>query len=315
MTSHTLIVRGIIDDLSDGVSELVLLVVVMSEQNAAVPPPLPIAASVVNQTANTLANIARELAKTDYVDFDEIVQEINEAANDVEGGTKTMEEALKVLQGDGDRRRGWNGLCDACRIMSGKTIRLLQIVYGADLKRLQLTADQLDVLIANVPSATGLHNRGDQQRFVNEISHLTPKALKMADLLRNKGDSSDNPFTGNLLRQMANDLKNAVNEMHDAGNKALQNPEKYGKDFDDKLAELKKQIARAKEAVTKEEPTAAAKKVPFKPLFERAKKEVAAIPAAVKGPTEKYQRQEKATKYDPLPSLPTNFTKGMLYKT
>lgn len=130
----TLSVRGIIDDLSDGVSELVLIVVIMAEQNAAVPEQLPPAAATVNQTANTLASIARELGRTDYVDFEEIVTEINESADAVDGATGTMGKAISVLQGTGDRKSGWNGLVDACRVMSGKTIRLLQIVYGADLK-------------------------------------------------------------------------------------------------------------------------------------------------------------------------------------
>ncbi|MCL4419627.1 hypothetical protein M1146_06040 [Patescibacteria group bacterium] len=134
MTSVAQIVRGIIDDLSDGVSDLVLIVVIMAEQNAPVPEPLPNAASIVNQTANTLANIARELAKTDYVDFAEIVKEINEASAEVEVGTQTMEKAMSTLQSNGDRKSGWNGLVDACRVMSGNTIKLLQIVYGADLK-------------------------------------------------------------------------------------------------------------------------------------------------------------------------------------
>jgi hypothetical protein len=39
---------------------------------------------------------------------------------------------------------GWEGLVDACRIMAGKTIRLLQIVYGAELKRLFAEAQQFN---------------------------------------------------------------------------------------------------------------------------------------------------------------------------
>lgn len=37
-----------------------------------------------------------------------------------------------------NRRAGWAGVTEACRIMAGKTIRLLQIVYGADFERIIL---------------------------------------------------------------------------------------------------------------------------------------------------------------------------------
>lgn len=43
-----------------------LLVVVLQEKNAEVPPQLPQAAGVVNQTALTLAKIAKQLAEANY---------------------------------------------------------------------------------------------------------------------------------------------------------------------------------------------------------------------------------------------------------
>ena len=47
-------------------SQLVLLVVVLQEKNAEVPPQLPQAAGVVNQTALTLSKIAKQLAEANY---------------------------------------------------------------------------------------------------------------------------------------------------------------------------------------------------------------------------------------------------------
>jgi hypothetical protein len=44
----------------------VLLVVVLQEKNAEVPPQLPQASGVVNQTALTLAKIAKQLAEANY---------------------------------------------------------------------------------------------------------------------------------------------------------------------------------------------------------------------------------------------------------
>lgn len=53
---------------------------------------------MVNQTARTLAGIARQLT-SDYVGFEEIVSEIDEAAGSVEKATTTLDDAIKVLLG------------------------------------------------------------------------------------------------------------------------------------------------------------------------------------------------------------------------
>lgn len=49
-----------------------------------------------------------------------------------------------------DRVDGWNGLLDACRIISAKIIHLLQIVYGADVHRLLQGFDKLKDLLEYV---------------------------------------------------------------------------------------------------------------------------------------------------------------------
>jgi hypothetical protein len=96
-------VRKIIDDLSDGVSQLVLLVVVLQEKNAEVPPQLPEAASVVNKTAKTLATIAKQLAETNYKEHPSIKQEIIDAAVTVENATVTLDNAVRILQTSSNR--------------------------------------------------------------------------------------------------------------------------------------------------------------------------------------------------------------------
>jgi hypothetical protein len=297
MTSVSQIVRGIIDDLSDGVSELVLIVVIMAEQNATIPAPLPEAANVVNQTANTLAKIARELAKTDYSDFQEIVDEINAAAGEVEFGTETMEKAMNKLKGgEGDRKQGWNGLVDACRVMSGNTIKLLQIVYGADLKRLQLTADELLESISGVCSPKNLKNRQDQQKFVNDMGAVTAKALKLADFIRDKAGDSESPYSQDLLRKMAEDLRQAAKEVVQAGNDALRDPQTFAPIFDQKMKELMDKIRKGKQAVYEAEtvPPALSKLEGIRPLLDKATNAVQELPKSINTP--KYQKQEKETK-------------------
>lgn len=303
MTSVAQIVRGIIDDLSDGVSDLVLIVVIMAEQNAPVPEPLPNASSIVNQTANTLANIARELAKTDYVDFAEIVKEINEASAEVEVGTQTMEKAMSALQSNGDRKTGWNGLVDACRVMSGNTIKLLQIVYGADLKRLQLTADDVLNSIDGVVKPSNLRDKGNQQKFVDDMGTVVTGAVRLAELIDKKADDCDDGFGRDKLRNIAKELMDLVREVTQAGNEALANPDANSGLFEQKLKELQDKIRRAKRAVYDAEttPPSVAKLQGLGPLIKAIKSVEDLNKDGRKGPG--YERAKKAVVDDLSPII------------
>lgn len=43
--------------------------------------------------------------------------------------------AVNAINKVSDRKVGWDTLLQACRVISGKTIRILEIVYGAEIKR------------------------------------------------------------------------------------------------------------------------------------------------------------------------------------
>lgn len=96
--------RQIIEQLSDGVSQLVLMVVVLQEQNADVPANLPNAAQAVLGTAVTLGKVATQLAGTNYKNFPDIAKEIVDAATAVQSATDTMTTAMKTLQTSADRK-------------------------------------------------------------------------------------------------------------------------------------------------------------------------------------------------------------------
>jgi len=298
MSSVAQVVRKIIDDLTDGVSELVLLVVVLAEQCQAVPDQLPSAATVVNSTANTLAEIARKLGKTDYAEFPEISSEIVEASDAVEHATKSLDHAIRVLEsGQGDLRTGWNSLVDACRIMSGKTIRLLQIVYGAELKKLQLSADKLMNDIDKMDLNRNLRNKGDQGRFVGDMGDVTAKALKMANQLNARAtDPNISPFSQDMLRKAAQNLKDKAQQLIDAGNDALRDPTMLPK-VQAALDNLKKEIQNAKAVATQVAPEDPALENLKKllPLIECAAQKTTALPEALKNPA-KYERAEKEAK-------------------
>eukprot|EP01126_Amoeba_proteus_P016845 TRINITY_DN17921_c0_g1_i1.p1 TRINITY_DN17921_c0_g1~~TRINITY_DN17921_c0_g1_i1.p1 ORF type:complete len:107 (-),score=16.45 TRINITY_DN17921_c0_g1_i1:439-759(-) len=106
MTSVAQVVRNIIEQLSDGISQLVLTVIVLSEENAPLPEQLPAGAAAVNQTASSLANIARRLAATNYKDFPSLKEEIIEASSSVDNATLTLSTAIDTMQGNEDRRAG-----------------------------------------------------------------------------------------------------------------------------------------------------------------------------------------------------------------
>lgn len=97
-TSNCFVVRSIIEQLSEGISQLVLTVIVLSEQNAPLPDQLPNGAAAVNQTAASLANIARKLAATNYKDFPSIKDEITEAAAAVDNATTVLATAIQTMQ-------------------------------------------------------------------------------------------------------------------------------------------------------------------------------------------------------------------------
>jgi len=297
MSSVSQIVRKIIDDLSDGVSELALLVVVLAEQNAAIPDQLPSAAEIVNKTARGLATIARELAKADYAEFPEISKEINEAASAVDSATNGMDRAVNILKTSrGDRKDGWNGLVDSCRIMSGKTVRLLQIVYGADLKRLQLTADQLKDDIDRVDTSN-LNDPRKQQDFAAQIQPLVTKALKLANYVNDRADDQDSPYSRDLLKNAALGLREGAQDLVNAGNAALNNPELAPK-VDEALGTLRKRIDDTQKLVdelTPKNPTME-KLGRLAPLIDSAIAAVERLPPATKEGTPEYNQAEKDVK-------------------
>jgi len=297
MTSVAQVVRQVIDDLSDGVSELVLLVVVLAEQNQAVPAKLPTRATEVNKIALNLANIARRLTETEYVDFPEITSEILEASGAVDAATSTLGNAITILEsGGGDRKHGWNSLVDACRIMAGKTIRLLQIVYGADLRRLQLSADRLLDDIDKFDLNRNFRNKGDLNKFAGDMTDLTQKALKLGKHLEARANDPDiSPFTRDMLRKAAQNLKDKAAQVAEAGNRAMRDPTQADK-IPAALDDLRRAIGEAKALATDSAPEAPRmdnlKKLGG--LIENAEKKAAALPAATKGPN--YERAEKELK-------------------
>jgi len=297
-TSVAQIVRNIIDELSEGVSELVLVVIILSEQGAALPAELPPNAQFVNNTANQLAKVARTLAGSEYAEFEEICKDIHQASDDVNIATDKLEKAVDTLAKGGNLRVGWNTLVDACRVMAGKTILLLQIVYGAELKRLQTAADRLADSIAGI-HVGNFKDPVQLQKVGSELAPITQQAVKLAEYLKERAaDSGISPFAQELLRKTGDDLLNSTQNLIDAANEAFMDPEAAPK-VKAALDDLNNKIHGARKLATEiapEEPMDNLKKL--LPLLEKAQKQVAEVPPTIKKNPKEWTRLEKKVKDD-----------------
>eukprot|EP01125_Pyxidicula_operculata_P005612 TRINITY_DN196_c0_g1_i1.p1 TRINITY_DN196_c0_g1~~TRINITY_DN196_c0_g1_i1.p1 ORF type:complete len:1163 (+),score=467.74 TRINITY_DN196_c0_g1_i1:39-3527(+) len=253
MSSVEQVVGQIIETLSDGVSELVLMVVVLAEQNQAMPSTLPNTANQVNTTANKLSLIARKLADTDYKAFPSISKEILEASEQVESATKVMSNSVGNLSGSADRKKGWEGLVDACRVMSGKTIRLLQIVYGAPLKRLQLNIDNALDAVDNFKPPKDLRDANAQQKLLDDLKPITDAALRANKHLKDRAALADSPMAKQALEKAADDVLQKAQDLVNAVNRGIAD---NNNDFTKPLADLKDALERGKDLATRNAPPA-----------------------------------------------------------
>lgn len=208
-------------------AQLVVLVVALQEQNSPMPQSLPSAADAVSSAANTLVAVARALAQEEYGDYPDISGQVLAAANDVEKASARMVEAVKTVATWRDRQAGWSQLVESCKIIAGKTIILLQLVYGADLYRLFACSDMTSDALRKVEPKQA---QSDPQAFADMVSQAGMQVDQLAVYVRAKAMDSESPVLratltemGDLLRQDAVDLINAANKLlQHPNNEALQ---------------------------------------------------------------------------------------------
>ena len=76
------------------------------------------------------------LPEDEYEDFPQIEKEIVDAADDVAHAANSLESSIRNLQNSKDRAGGWSRLVEACKVIAEMTVLLLQIVYGAEVKKI-----------------------------------------------------------------------------------------------------------------------------------------------------------------------------------
>lgn len=215
-------VQQITETLSDAVAQLVVLVVALQEQNAEMPPTLPAAADAVGNASATLVNVARSLANEDYADYPDMKNQILNAADGVEQAGASMIAAVRSVASSHDRKTGWSQLVECCKIIAGKTIILLQLVYGAEIYRLfacsDMTLDSLNRMDTKVATE-------DPQTFANVAGEAATRASQLAEYVKARAADTESPILKATLTEVALMLEQDSDALINDANNFLQNPD------------------------------------------------------------------------------------------
>jgi hypothetical protein len=82
-----------------------------------------------------------------------------DAASDVGRAADSLEQSIRNLQSSKDRQDGWNKLIEACKVIAEMTVLLLQIVYGAEIKRVFAQQRRAEAQLINVDVGMVEENR------------------------------------------------------------------------------------------------------------------------------------------------------------
>lgn len=92
-----------------------------------------------------------------------------------------------------------------------------------------ISADNLLESISGIMSPKNFKGYGDKHKFVNDIGGIAPKALNFAHFVRKKAEDSVSLWGRDHLRKLAGCLHSDANNLVDLGNKALHDPDTWGK--------------------------------------------------------------------------------------
>jgi hypothetical protein len=261
-TPTTTTVQQITETLSDAVAQLVVLVVALQEQNAEMPPTLPTAAQAVCGASGTLVGVARALAEEEYSDFPDICGQILGAADGVEQAASAMIIAVQAVATAYDRQAGWSQLVECCKIIAGKTIILLQIVYGADLYRLFACSDQTNDTLNRLDTKLAI---ADPQAFADLAGEAATRANQLGEYVKSKAADTDSPMLQASLAEAADLLQQDANDLIEAANALLQDPNnaKGQQALNQQLAKVRAHIKKVTDPLQEDLQTVA--QVPLSP--------------------------------------------------
>ena len=209
----------IIEALSESISQLMMMVIILQERNADPPPALPNGVGIVTDSASRLHQVAMALAVEDFSEYPDIRAEIEEAAESVRMSALHLQTALKSLMTTSNKQGGWEALVNSCKNMSAKTIRLLQIVYGAERERVFRAAQKaLDALALVDPSAAR-----NGKVFAERAGAAATQANQLAEYVRGKAQEAP-PQKRQELLGLANELNQGATTLINDANQLLRDP-------------------------------------------------------------------------------------------
>eukprot|EP01094_Clydonella_sp_ATCC50884_P019220 TRINITY_DN3707_c0_g1_i1.p1 TRINITY_DN3707_c0_g1~~TRINITY_DN3707_c0_g1_i1.p1 ORF type:complete len:1573 (-),score=763.32 TRINITY_DN3707_c0_g1_i1:256-4872(-) len=222
MATVSQIVAQVIETLSNSISELMLLVISWQEQNAQPPSTLSERVDGVSQAAMLVQNVARQLGDTEYGAYPDIKARVVAAAENVSTANAELKSALAALVSGGTGlEEGWSGLVKAIKEISGETIKLLQIVYGAEKEKIFRAAEEaLDALAKVNPDEAATVPKD----FVAAVNAAATKAAQLGAMLQGKAQDTDSPVQKQQLIEMGQRLRKDAEGLIGNVNKLLKDP-------------------------------------------------------------------------------------------
>ncbi len=112
--------------------------------------------------------MANAIADSDYQEYPKIQNEMVAASKDLESAIEILTKTLQQRQ-DSALAQRWQYLLDACKVIAEKTTLLLQIVYGAEVKRFFECSEKAVESLTNSRVKLG-HLAENPQQFVDSAS-------------------------------------------------------------------------------------------------------------------------------------------------
>ncbi|XP_049848358.1 uncharacterized protein LOC126314426 [Schistocerca gregaria] len=136
------ILQPVVEDLSQGVSQLVLCIGTLQHQEVEVSSSMLEAVKTICNTTSAMSNVAIDLGNSKYADAKEINQGLQASSLSlIKCSTDLLNSFEKLRSEEVDRKAGWRAVIDACKDLGNNTIELLQNVHEADVSYICISAE------------------------------------------------------------------------------------------------------------------------------------------------------------------------------
>ncbi|KYQ90949.1 filament-interacting protein [Tieghemostelium lacteum] len=208
--------QNVFEQLSDNISRLILLVIELKERDAVVPVN---EIGLVANSVSTISNVSKLLA-SEYSDFHQIRDKINDASNKLQNIHDRIITNLKDFSNTSDRKLAWSNLINSCRELSEESMNLLEVVYDADLKRLEMIAVDCYNLLDQL-HLDQVHK--DLDKFAELVSNSVSTAIRFSSYLESKSQELSNtlPIVQMSIKSQSNQIVTLANKLIDTTNDIL----------------------------------------------------------------------------------------------